>query len=259
MNPIQHSKPLRVALIGASGGMGQEIERLAVGEKVEVVQRYDANHPLPEKFPGEAIDVAIDFTLPDVVLGNIRRVLDWGVPIVVGTTGWLDALPEVEQLVEKKGGRLIWASNFSVGVQVFFRVVRSAAKLINEIPGYDVALHEEHHVRKTDSPSGTAISLAQILLNAIDRKKISLVETSHGRIDPEVLHVTSRRVGATPGTHSITIDSGADTIELTHRARNRSGFALGALVGAKWIVQAEPGLYCFDEVFEQILQTKEQA
>ncbi|MCE2504211.1 MAG: 4-hydroxy-tetrahydrodipicolinate reductase [Chlorobi bacterium] len=258
MNRTQHREPLRVALIGASGRMGREIEGLAAGQGVEILLRYDAQNPPPGRLTDVSIDVAIDFTLPDVVLGNIERVLDWGVPMVVGTTGWLDALPDVKQLIEATGGRLIWASNFSVGVQTFFRIVHRAAELINEIPGYDVALHEEHHIRKADSPSGTARSLAEILLSQIDRKRQTLVETLHDRIDPAALHVTSRRVGATPGTHIITIDSEADTIELAHRARNRSGFALGALVAARWIVQAEPGLYCFDEVFEDILKRNEQ-
>ncbi len=249
----REEQPLRIALIGASGAMGREIERLAPTSGVEIVLRYDAEHPLPGERPNVPVDAVIEFTLPDVVLGNIGRVLAWGVPIVVGTTGWLHALDDVREEVERRGGRLIWASNFSVGVQAFFRIVRRAAELMENISDYDVALHEEHHTRKEDSPSGTARTIAEILLEAIGRKSEILTETSHGRISPEALHLTSRRVGATPGTHVVTLDSEADTIELVHRARNRSGFALGALAAAEWIVGAAPGIYRFDDVFERII------
>ena len=244
---------LRVALIGASGAMGKEIERCALGENVEIVLRFDHQDPLPVEMPNTAFDVAIDFTLPDAAPNNIRRLLDWGYPIVVGTTGWLDALPEVEALVQKQKGRVIWASNFSVGVQAFFRVVQQAAALFNQLERYDVAVHEEHHVRKADSPSGTARTLAETLLERIARKSKTLTEAAHGRISPDTLHVTSRRVGETVGTHIVTFDAEADTIEVVHRAKNRSGFALGALVAARWVVDAKPGLYRFDDIFEELL------
>lgn len=257
MKKRESGETVRIALSGASGAMGQEIESLASEEEVEIVLRYDAENPLPKARPDESIDAVIDFTLPHVVVGNIRRVLEWGVPVVVGTTGWLDDLPEVERIVQECQGRLIHASNFSVGVQAFFRMVRQAAELMEKIPEYDIALHEEHHIRKADSPSGTARRLSEVLLEAISRKSDMLTETSHGRINSDNLHVTSRRVGSTPGTHTVTFDSDADTIELVHRARNRSGFARGALLAARWIPGAEPGAYRFDDVFEQIIDRKQ--
>ncbi len=233
--------------------MGKEIERCAPGENMEIVLRFDHQHPLPADMPATPFDVAIDFTLPDAAPGNIRRLLEWNRPIVVGTTGWLDALPEVEKLVQQGEGRVMWASNFSVGVQAFFRVVQQAATLFNQLERYDVALHEEHHVRKADSPSGTAHTIAETLLERIARKSRILTEASHGQIPSDTLHVSSRRVGETVGTHIVTFDAEADTIEVVHRAKNRSGFALGALVAARWIVNAQPGLYRFDDVFEELL------
>lgn len=253
-NHAKKNEILRIALIGASGAMGQEIRRCADSERVEVVLMYDHEHPLPHDAPETDFDVAIDFTLPDAAPANIRRMLEWGKPIVVGTTGWLDALPEVEREVQEKKGRVLWASNFSVGVQAFFRVVQGAAALFDRLEHYDAAIHEEHHVRKADSPSGTARTLAGILLENIARKTSMLTEASHGRILADSLHVTSRRVGETVGTHVVTFDAGADTIEITHRAKNRSGFALGALVAARWLAGAESGLYRFDDVFEETLR-----
>lgn len=254
MNRKQTEKnPLRIALIGASGSMGREIDRLAPDEGAEIVLRFDAENPLPEEMRETEFDVAIEFSLPANVLDSIRTVVGWRKPIVVGTTGWYDSLEEVTGIVGEHEGRLIWASNFSVGVQAFFSVVREAAKLFNKIERYDVAVHEEHHVRKADSPSGTAVSLGNLLLESIDRKRSALVETAHGRIPSDALHITSRRIGETIGTHVVTFDAGADTIELVHRAKNRSGFALGALAAARWIVGAEPGTYRLDDVFEEIL------
>lgn len=247
------SAPLRIALIGASGAMGRELQRLAPEENLDVTLRFDAHNPIPDSPPDIEFDVAIDFTLPEVVVSNIRRMVEWGKPVVVGTTGWLDALPEVGEMVRRYDGRVIWGSNFSVGVQAFFRIVRCAADLFNGLERYDVAVHEDHHVRKADSPSGTARSVAGILLEAIERKRHLLTETPHGRIDSDALHVSSRRIGETVGTHVVTFDAAADTIELIHRAKNRSGFALGALAAARWIADAPSGLYRFDDLFEEIV------
>jgi 4-hydroxy-tetrahydrodipicolinate reductase len=237
---------LRIALVGY-GQMGHEIERLAPAGNAEIVGRYNSNTPLGAE-PDSDFDVAIEFTRPDAALRNIETLLRWGKPVVVGTTGWHESLNVVRALVEEHRGRLIYASNFSIGVNIFFKLARLASELFNEQSLYDAAVHEIHHVKKADSPSGTALTVARILLEKLDRKSELLTEPAHGRIDPARLHVTSQRLGATVGTHIVTFDSEADTIELAHRAKNRSGFALGALWGARWIAAREPGLYRFEDI-----------
>ncbi len=240
----------RIALVGY-GQMGKEIERLAEKNGVAVSAVFDSQNPLKQGGTAES-DVAIEFTTPDTVLGNIELLLETGTPVVVGTTGWDSEREKVHAMVEERKGRLIYASNFSVGVHLFFRIVREAGRLMEQFDMYDVSLHETHHVRKADSPSGTAISLANIMLEELTRKTHLLKETSHQRIDPAALHVTSQRLGETIGTHTVAFDSEADTIELTHRARNRSGFALGAILAAKWLVGQESGMYRFEDIFETL-------
>jgi 4-hydroxy-tetrahydrodipicolinate reductase len=247
MNITADSSRLAVALVGY-GQMGHEIERLAAERNVEIVARYNSKHPLGNEPEGD-FDVAIEFTNPTTVLGTIERLLGWGKPIVVGTTGWLGSLAAVERLVAEYNGRLVYASNFSIGVNIFFKLVRESARLFNEQDMYDVAVHEIHHVRKADAPSGTARSVADILLQEVARKSTILTTPPEGRIEPDTLHVTSQRLGTTVGTHIVTYDSDADTVELTHCAKNRSGFALGALLAAHWIGNREPGLYRFEEMF----------
>lgn len=234
---------LRLALIGY-GAMGREIERLAPAEHCTVVERYDRRHPFTG---GTRLDVVIDFTHPGAVLDNIQAVLSAGLPMVVGTTGWLGHLETVRRMVLETNGRLVYGSNFSIGVNLFLAIVRYAARLVSSYPAYDTALHELHHRGKADAPSGTALTIARTLLDQLPAKTSILPDTAHERIDPSSLHVSSTRVGATPGTHTVYFDSEADSIELTHRARGRSGFALGALTAARWIVGQTPGLYRFEE------------
>jgi 4-hydroxy-tetrahydrodipicolinate reductase len=238
---------LRIALVGY-GRMGREIETIAPTRDIDVAARFDSHRRVDELSSAE-FDVAIEFTSPLSVLDNIQSLVRLGVPMVVGTTGWLDRLDELRGIVDEHQGRLIYGSNFSVGVNIFFRIVSEAARLFNEQPDYDVAVHEIHHTGKADSPSGTALSIARILIENIERKRGILADTPHSRIPPDALHVTSQRLGATVGTHMATFDSEADTIELVHRAKNRSGFALGALLAARWIVGQEPGIYRFEELF----------
>ncbi len=238
---------LSLALVGY-GAMGKELERLAAQAHCRVDAVFDADHPIDVQ---AAFDVAIDFSLPGAVLHNVRTLAAMKKNIVLGTTGWSEHATEIRRIVQDAGVGLIYGSNFSVGVQMFFRIVRAAARLANAHEDYDVFMHELHHTRKADSPSGTALTLAHILLDELDRKTDLLGETSHGKIVPGALHVSSTRGGEIPGTHTVYIDSIADTIELTHRARNRSGFALGALRAAHWI-HGKTGVYDFSEVFEEI-------
>lgn len=244
---------ISIAMIGSSGAMGREIARLAPEFDAKIVEKFDAERPLADASSLDC-DVAIDFTLPGVVVDNVRHLLDLEIPIVVGTTGWGDRLDEVTGMVDAKKGRLLHASNFSVGVQSFFRIVRQAARLLDDVGGYDVALHEDHHIRKADAPSGTALSLADIVLEESSVKQsIEADRPPDGRIDPSALHVSSRRIGHVIGTHEAIFDAEADSIELTHRARNRSGFARGALLAATWLPSQPPGTYDFGTEFESII------
>lgn len=246
-NPIENHQQLRVALVGY-GTMGREIERLAAERDIQIAAKFDLAHPLTSASVAD-FDVAIEFTHPHAVLENIKTLVSLGCPVVVGTTGWDQHVDEVRQIVENAEGHVLYGSNFSVGVNLFFRIVRAAAQLVNGFPMYDAALFEAHHNRKADAPSGTALTLANILLEQLDRKAELCAGNPSGRIDPAALHVSSQRVGAVVGTHTVTFDAEADTIELTHSARNRSGFALGALLAAEWLVKQPAGLYRFEEIF----------
>jgi len=243
----------RVALIG-NGSMGKEISRIAVDRDIRISHIFDESNPLSLSSPTD-FDVAIDFSTPSAVLSTIQTACELRKNVVIGTTGWLQHLPEIKQLVDKYSIGVVYGSNFSIGMQMFFRIVRQAARLVNSTSEYDVFMQEIHHKRKIDSPSGTALTLGDIILEEVDRKSACYTETSHGKISPDDFHISSVRGGEVTGTHSIMIDSTADTIELTHRAKNRSGFASGALVAAEWIWQKQ-GLYDFTEHFETIIATR---
>jgi 4-hydroxy-tetrahydrodipicolinate reductase len=181
-------------------------------------------------------DVAIEFTRPDTVVENIKTLVERNIPLLVGTTGWTDQLDELTQLVEGAGASLLWASNFSLGVNLFYRIAAFAAHLVDPFPEYDVGGWEAHHNKKVDSPSGTAKTLIERILASMERKKTPVWETLNRPPAPEEIHYPSLRVGSMPGIHKVLFDSPADTVEITHTARNREGFASGALVAAEWLV-----------------------
>ncbi len=239
----------RIALVGY-GAMGHELDRLASSAGCTIARVFDEHRPLTADSPDE-FDVAIDFTVPGAVLPNLEVLARMGKSVVIGTTGWYQHMPQVQQIVEQHGIGCVWGSNFSVGVQMFLRVVRAAAIMANDATEYDVMVHEWHHHRKKDSPSGTAISLASAIIGEVDRKNHMEAETRHDQIDPSALHVTSTRGGEVVGKHIVTLDGPFDTIELVHTAKNRSGFAHGALLAAQW-VKDKKGLYEFTDVFPQI-------
>lgn len=240
-----------VLLIGY-GAMGRELERLAPAMHCEVVGIADMDRPLADVTSD--FDVAIDFTQPDAAVDNVRAVTDRGKNIVIGTTGWYDRINEVRDLQQASDTGIVVGSNFSVGVQVFFQVVQNAAALINDIDEFDVMLHEWHHRRKKDSPSGTAITAANFVLNALDRKSHLATETQHGVIDLGALHVTSTRGGEVVGRHQLTIDGPSDTIDIIHNAKDRQGFAKGALLAATWI-HGKQGMFDFTQVFPDIIRS----
>ncbi len=235
---------MNIALIGY-GKMGKEIESLAPSKNLLVVKKFDRQNSLAiEKL--QSIDVAIDFSSPSCVKKNIELCAGAGIAMVVGTTGWQSELDDVKRIVMKSGIGFIYASNFSIGVNLFFKIVQNATKMVDAFDHYDVSLHEIHHRQKLDSPSGTAITLGEKIIEKWSRKK-RISEPRENPIPKDVLQITSARVGSVPGTHAVTFDSAEDSIELIHTARNRRGFALGALLAAEWI-RDKKGVFTMEDV-----------
>ena len=248
---------MKIALIGY-GKMGHEIEKIALRRGHEVVCRIDADNQ--EDFESEAFrtaDVAIEFTCPVAAYGNCIKALQAGVKTVSGSTGWFaEHREEMEQRCQQ-GGTLFWSSNFSLGVAIFSAVNNYLATIMNQFPDYDVQMSETHHVHKLDAPSGTAITLAEGILSHLDRKQRWVKGTltaPDGTItgttacQPDQLAVSSIRVGEVPGIHTIRYESEADSITITHDAKNRSGFALGAVLAAEFTAQHQ-GLLGMNDLF----------
>ncbi len=222
---------MKIALIGY-GKMGHVIEETALARGHEVVCRIDKDNQ--EDFESAAFksaDVAIEFTAPTVAIGNYRRAFAAGVPVVSGTTGWLEHLPEVHQACDK-GATFFYASNFSLGVNIFFAVNKYLAEIMNHFPQYNIAVEETHHIHKLDHPSGTAISIAE---DAIEKLDVKTAWTEEYPAENEI-HITAKREGEVPGTHIVTYDSEVDTLRISHEAKNRKGLALGAVIAAEFTV-----------------------
>ncbi|MBI4440084.1 4-hydroxy-tetrahydrodipicolinate reductase [Candidatus Woesearchaeota archaeon] len=248
---------MKIAIIGY-GQMGHEIEKAAVERSHEVVSTIDPyskdarfSEISAESLAG--VDVAIDFSHPSAVLGNIKKVSSIGTNLVVGTTGWYEHLEDVKSDIRRSSIGFIYSSNFSLGVNLFYSIVESAARIMNNASSYDVAGMEIHHSKKADSPSGTAKSIAEILLKNIGRKDKVSYDKMDGKIQPNELHFASLRAGSIPGTHKVIFDSAADTIELTHTARSRQGFALGAVLAAEF-VKGKKGLFTVSDMMEELIK-----
>jgi 4-hydroxy-tetrahydrodipicolinate reductase len=199
-------------------------------------------------------DAAIEFTRPDTAPENMLALIERRIPAVVGTTGWLDRLEEIRRAVEAAGASLLWASNFSLGVNLFYRIAAFAARLADPFPEYDVGGWEAHHNKKADSPSGTARTLVEGVLAQMNRKTVPVWETLDRPPGAGELHYPSLRVGSVPGVHTLIFDSPADTIEITHTARNREGFAAGAIRAAEWLAgHSGSGVFTMDDVLAEIL------
>lgn len=246
------SERLNIALIGY-GAMGQEVKRLTeiYFHQYFVSNIFEIDSKISEN-GSYNFDVAIDFSHPTEVVNNVAILAHLGKNLVIGTTGWYDRFEEVKSIVEKSNVGVVYGTNFSIGVNIFLKLVEYSARLIDKIEEYDAFIHEIHHKRKVDSPSGTAISIGKVILENIGRKNEILTETSHNKILPNQLHISSTRGGEVPGKHTVYFDSLADTIELTHTARNRSGFAAGALKAAEW-VKGKKGLFEFSNIMDSIL------
>jgi 4-hydroxy-tetrahydrodipicolinate reductase len=234
---------MRIALIGY-GKMGREIEAIAREQGETIARVFDSKRPASVTDLAD-VDVCIEFSTPATVLANIRTALEARKDIVVGATGWHQHLPELKEKVRDSG--LLYSANFSLGMNIFQRIVARAGELIENAPEYDPFIHETHHRLKADSPSGTALRLGEILLGKVSRKKRMLTQTSTEKIAADALHVTSTRAGHVTGTHTVAFDSDADLIELRHVAKNRRGFVLGALAAARWL-HGRKGIYTMDDV-----------
>lgn len=238
--------------------MGRLIRQKAIEQGHRVVAVIDpvsgAREVSAKEFDASSLplDVIIDFTNPAVLVENVNRYGELKVPAVIGTTGWYDRLNEVAAAVARHGIGLIWAGNFSLGVNLFYQLVRTAGQLFNRFPDYDALIHETHHRHKADSPSGTAEMIGAILLDSLDRKK-NLATGNPGRpLQEGELHLSSARGGTIPGIHRVLFDSDVDTIVIEHSARNRSGFADGALLAAEWII-GKKGIYTIDDLMRSII------
>jgi len=221
---------MKIALIGY-GKMGHEIERIALERGHEIVCTIDIDNL--EAFDSESFrtaQVAIEFTRPETALDNYRRCFMANVPVVSGTTGWLDHMTEIKNACEK-GQTFFYASNFSLGVNLFFALNKKLATMMNAFPVYDVHMKEVHHTQKLDAPSGTAITLAEGIIENLDRKRTWVKDPSD---KSEELYIASERTGLVPGFHEITWESDVDTITIAHDAKSRAGFALGAVLAAEY-------------------------
>lgn len=238
---------MKIALLGY-GKMGKAIESVIDSiPQHEVILRFDgANGEQLSLSLLAGADVAIEFSTPSTAIANIYTCFEAGVPVVVGTTGWYKQLEEVSARCEQENGTLFWASNFSIGVNIFFAVNKYLAKVMNEQEQYDVTLEEIHHTEKLDSPSGTAITLATGVLEEVDRKHEWVNQPAEGE---EQLSIISKREEGVPGTHLVTYKSGIDTIEISHVAHSRLGFAQGAVKAAEW-VHGKTGVYTMSDMLQ---------
>ncbi len=232
---------MRVAIIGY-GKMGKAIAPILIARGHEVVVKINSQNPLQMDMLAN-VDVAIEVSQPNLALGHIQMCLEAKVPIVVGTTGWYHQFDSIQQKVEDENLSLLYATNFSIGVHLVFALNEQLAKWMKNFPQYEPSIEEVHHTAKLDAPSGTGITMAEGILKHIDRKQSWVNRES---ISPEELALTSIREENVPGTHTISYVSDVDTIELKHTAHNRSGFALGAVEAAEWLVN-HPGIHSMQE------------
>lgn len=235
---------MKIALIGY-GKMGHAIEEIALSRGHEVPLKIHSGNT-GECTPGNlsACDVAIEFTGPHSAVGNIMACLRTGIPVISGSTGWLHEWDEVQRFCHDRNGSMIYASNFSVGVNIFFEINRQLAKLMARQPNYDVHIEEIHHTQKKDAPSGTAITLAEDIIQQHPIKQQWTTENTGNKND---LTITSKRIDPAPGTHTVQYDSDIDSIEIRHTAHNRKGFATGAVLAAEFIL-GKKGIYSMKDV-----------
>lgn len=259
---------MKIALVGF-GKMGHMIAKAAELRNHEVVCTVDLfaedascithdTHVMVEAIKSSGAQGIIEFSHPASVIPNISALIPTGIPLVVGTTGWLDKLEEVSNQVTANYSALLHSSNFSIGVNLFYKMVSDAAHLMAEFEEYDIAVFESHHNQKADSPSGTGLDIAKRILQNIPRKTKVITDSFSRKPEKEELHLASLRIGSVPGTHSVIFDSPADTIELTHTARSREGFAIGAVRALEWLSSpdstgmSKSGVFTMEDVFQDL-------
>ncbi|MEE3999351.1 4-hydroxy-tetrahydrodipicolinate reductase [Tenacibaculum sp. FZY0031] len=217
---------MKIALLGY-GRMGKEIEKIALQRGHEIVIKTSGK----EVYDITKADVAIDFSIPSSAYNNISNCINNNVPVISGTTGWLDKYNDIVDLCNDKKGAFIYASNFSLGVNVFFELNKQLAKMMSTLEQYNVSIEEIHHTKKLDAPSGTAITLAEGVIENTNQKAWELDK----KTSEENIPITAIRTPDVPGTHTVTYNSEIDTIDIKHTAHNRQGFALGAVIAAEWL------------------------
>jgi len=231
---------MKIALLGY-GKMGKVIERIALERGHEIVLKKSGK----DSFKGlENADVAIDFSIPDAAVTNISTCLNSNMPVISGTTGWLESYDKMVSLCEEKNGAFIYGSNFSLGVNIFFELNNQLAKIMSKFDQYKVAMEEIHHTQKLDAPSGTAITLAKGIIDNSDYSSWALENAK----EDEIL-IDAKRIENVPGTHTVSYNSVVDSIEIKHTAHNREGFALGAVIAAEWILDKK-GIFTMKDVLD---------
>ena len=217
---------MKIALLGY-GRMGKEIEKIALSRGHEIVIRKDVDDIIDITLA----DVAIDFSVPNSAFNNISNCLNNNVPVISGTTGWLEKYEDAIALCKEKKGAFIYASNYSLGVNIFFELNKQLAKMMKTIEGYNISMEEIHHTKKLDAPSGTAITLSEGIIENTSKNSWELGEVT----SEENIPIIAKRISKVPGTHTVWYDSEVDSLEIKHTAHNRKGFALGAVIAAEWI------------------------
>lgn len=236
-------------ILSGYGRMGKEIEKIALSKGHSIVARIDTVEDWDSVLQKvTSADVVIDFSQPEVAVQNIKRCIDYNIPIVTGTTGWYDAIDEIYEYCGENNGTLFYAPNFSIGVNLFFLINQKMAKLMSSFEEYEASMKEIHHVHKLDAPSGTAIKAAEGLLENHSGYKqwVNRPEFGSG-----ILPIVSERTGEVPGTHVVKYESDADMIELKHEAKNRSGFASGAVLAAEWVFKKQ-GIFTMEDLLKSI-------
>ena len=229
---------MKIALLGY-GRMGKEIEKIALSRGHEIVIRKDVD----DEIDITLADVAIDFSVPHSAFNNIKNCIDNNVPVISGTTGWLEKYEDAVALCEEKNSAFIYASNYSLGVNIFFELNKQLAKMMRSLEDYNISMEEIHHTKKLDAPSGTAITLAEGIIENSTKKNWELGDNT----SKENIPIIAKRIPEVPGTHTVWYDSEVDSIEIKHTANNRKGFALGAVVAAEWIL-GKKGVFTMKDV-----------